>query len=142
MSFEQYSPSNVKVTFSAVDLNSFAEGTFVEIERDEDGFTTYVGALGDVCRTRNLNRLAKITVTLMAHAPINTVLGSLAKIDEDDATEVYPIQVKDLSNNMLCYGAEAWIMKRPKIERAKDSGTIQWVFVVAQLEILEGENIA
>ncbi len=140
MSFEQYSPSNVMVSFSALNITGFAEGTFVEVERDEDGFTTYVGALGDVCRTRNLNRLGKITVTLMATAPINTALAALAQIDEDDATEVYPIQVKDISGDMICYGAEAWVMKRPKIERAKESSTIQWVFVVAELKILEGGN--
>lgn len=140
--FNQYSPSNVTLSFSDLDVNGFAEGTFIEVEREEDGFTTYVGALGDVCRTRNLNRLSKITVTLMATAPINSVLATLAQIDEDDATEVYPIMVKDSSGEMLCVGAEAWIMKRPKIERGKEAGTIQWVFMVANLTIFEGGNVA
>jgi hypothetical protein len=42
---------------------------------------------------------------------------------------------------MVCFGAEAWVMKRPKIERAKESGTVQWVFAVAKLEIFEGGNV-
>ncbi len=139
--FHQYAPSNVIVSFSALNINGYAEGTFVEVERDEDGYTTYVGALGDVTRTRNLNRLGKVTVTVAATAPINTALAALAQIDEDEMTEVYPIQVKDLSGQMLVAGAEAWIMKMPKIERAKEGNTtVQWVFAVAELKIFVGGN--
>ena len=44
------------------------------------------------------------------------------------------LQVKDLTNGMLCHAAEAWIMKAPKVERAKESGTIQYVFECAKLD--------
>lgn len=138
MAFTQYSADKVIITWSAFDINGIAEDTFVEIERDEDGFTTYTGALGDVCRTRSLNHTGKITITLMQTAPINNDLSRLAQIDEDEGTEVYPIQIKDTSGNLLVSGAEAWIMKRPKIERSAKAGTIQWVFAVADLEIFEG----
>lgn len=138
--FTQYSPNDVIVTFSALNITGFADDTFVEIERDEDGFTTYTGSDGNVCRTRNLNRTGKITITTMMTAPINTALAALAAIDEEDATEVYPIQVKDRSGEMLCSGAEAWIMKQPKVERSKESGTVQWVFAVADLRIIAGGN--
>lgn len=140
MSFTQYSPSNVHFMFGPLIVDSFADDTFIEVERDEDGFTTYTGALGDVCRTRNLNRTGKITVTLMASAPINSRLAAMATIDEDDATEVYPIQMVDTSGTLVCDGPEGWIMKQPKIERGKDAGTVQWVFAVAKLTIIAAGN--
>jgi hypothetical protein len=42
---------------------------------------------------------------------------------------------------MRADGVEAWIMKRPKIDRAKESGTVQWVFSVAYLNMYEGGNV-
>lgn len=136
-----YHTDQVVLTWNGINITGYANDTFVEVEREEDSFTTYVGALGDVCRTKNLNRLGKITVTLMASAPVNDLLAAQAQDDEDNGLSFGPIQVKDLNGNMRANGAEAWVMKRPKIERAKESGSIQWVFVVASLNVTEGGNV-
>lgn len=136
-----YLTDQVVVIWNGILINGYANDTFVEIERDEDGWTTYVGALGDVCRTRNLNRMGKVTVTLMATAAVNDLLAAQAELDEQFGTAYGPIQIKDLNGTMICSGAEAWVMKRPKIERAKESGTVQWVFAVAELKMFEGGNI-
>jgi Protein of unknown function (DUF3277) len=144
MSLTQYSPDDVVFSIAGAiasfDVNGYAEGTFIEIERDEDGWTNYAGALGDICRVRNLNKMGKITVTLMTTAPINSALASLAITDEDQMTGVVSVQVKDNSGDMLCDGAEAWILKHPKIERSKEATTVQWVFVVAELQVYAGGN--
>lgn len=136
-SFANYAADQVIVVWNGVNINGFADDTFVEIERDEDGFALLNGALGDVTRARMLARAGKITITLMAHAPVNTQLAALAQKDESFGDGYGPIMVKDLTNNMLASGAEAWIIKRPKIERAKEGGTVQWVFAVAYLSLLE-----
>lgn len=140
MSITNYHTDQVKVSWNNTNIVGFAGDTFVEVERNEDSFTTYVGSLGDVCRTKNLNRTGKVTITLMASAPTNDVLALLAQEDEDSGVSYGPILIKDLNSNMLVEGAEAWVMKRPKIERAKESGTVQWVFEVAQLFQFEGGN--
>ncbi len=141
MSLTNYHTDQVILIWNDIHINGFANDTFIEVERNEDGFTTYVGSLGDVCRTRNLNRTGKVTVTLMASAPVNDTLAALAQDDEDSGLDYAPIQLKDLNGNMRADGAEAWIVKRPKIERAKESGTIQWVFEVAVLNMREGGNV-
>ncbi len=141
MSLTNYHTDQVILIWNDININGYAGDTFIEVERNEDGFTTYVGSLGDVCRTKNMNRTGKITVTLMATAPVNDTLAALAQVDEDDGLEFAPIQLKDLNGNMRASGAEAWIMKRPKIERAKEAGTVQWVFEVAQLNLNEGGNV-
>jgi len=141
MSLTNYHTDQVILIWNDIHINGFSNDTFIEVERNEDGFTTYVGSLGDVCRTKNMNRSGKITVTLMATAPVNDTLAALAQVDEDTGLEYAPIQLKDLNGNMRADGAEAWISKRPKIERAKESGTVQWVFEVAVLNLNEGGNV-
>lgn len=136
-----YHTDKVLAAWNNINITGYANDTFIEVERDEDSFTTYVGSLGEVCRTKNLNRMGKITITLMASSAINDLLASAANTDEDSGLDYGPISITDLNGNMVAFGAEAWVMKRPKIERAKESGTIQWVFAVAVLSMTEGGNV-
>lgn len=139
--FHTYSPDRVIVTFAGAIINGFANDTFVEVERDEDGFMKYVGSLADVCRTRNLNHAGKVTLTLMAVASINDTLSDLALSDEVDGDTFGELLIKDLSGNMICHSEIAWILKWPKAERGKESGTIQWVFDCADIEVFTGGNV-
>src|SRR5688572_16256587 len=107
-----YHTDQVVVVWKGINITGFANDTFVEIEREEEGFTTYVGSTGEVCRTKNLNRMAKVTVTLMASAAVNDLLAAEAQDDEDTGLNYGPIMVKDLNSNMRADGPEAWIEKR------------------------------
>lgn len=140
--FHTYSPDRVILTFAGMIINGFAPDTFIEVERDEDGFMKSVGSLGDVARSRNLNRTGKVTVTLMAVAPINTLLSDFALADELDDVGVYgDLQLKDLGGDMVCHADTAWVLKFPKIERGKESGTVQWVFDCGEIEVRPGGNV-
>jgi len=135
---ERYSPDAVKITYRGTLITGFAEGTFVECERNEDAYNIQVGSLGDVTRTRNLNKTGRVTITLMQHAPINDFLNVFLAADDLVDTPPGALQVKDLSNGMRVHAAEAWVTKPPKVERAKEAGTIQYVFECADLEFTVG----
>lgn len=138
--FATYSPDQVIIIFNGLRLRGFAKDTFVEVERDEATYMKYVGALGDVCRTRNLNKGGKVTLTLMAVSPTNDDLYDLAVTDEDIADAFGPLQITDLSGNMKCHAEIAWIEKWPKIERGKESGTVQWVIDCAGIQMNPSGN--
>lgn len=144
--FKTYSPDHVILTFHGIIINGYANDTFIEVERDEDTFMKYTGALGDVARSKNLNKGGKVTVTLMATAPINDFLANTALADENTVLtspdQFYgPLQIKDLAGKMECFAEIAWISKWPKIDRAKESGTVQWVFDCASIEVYPGGNV-
>ena len=139
--FTTYDPYKVIVTYNGLDFQGFAEGTFVEAERLQDGFTMKVGATGDVTRVKNRDRTGKVTVTLMAASPTNDLLGQFYFLDEqDDVFDGGALQIKDMNGNMKCHADAAWIMKLPKIERGKDAQNVQWVFECADLDITPGGN--
>lgn len=135
-----YIPSEVKTTFRGVEITGYAEGTFIEVERDEDGFMKYVGSGGDVCRTQNLNRSGKVTITLMMSASSNDVLSASYDLDDRDGNAFGPFSMKDLNGTTRVHSAEAWISKLPKVERGKEHATVQWVLECADLEIVVGGN--
>lgn len=141
--FHIYDPSEVSFTFRNVRVSGFAEGTFIEVERDEDGFTATAGSLGDVTRTRNLNIMGTITVTLMAQAVSNSYLESIASEDAQFGTGFGAAQAVDHnSEGSEVHATYAWVRKLPKWERGKESGPVVWVFHCADLEIRNNGNAA
>lgn len=138
--FHTYSPDKVIGAFGPIILGGYANDTFIEVERDEDSFMKYTGALGDVARSRNLNRGGKITITLMAVSPTNDALANLAQDDEDFGQNYLPFEIRDDSGNMFVHAEIAWIQKMPKIDRGKESGTVQWVFDCADVAVYVGGN--
>lgn len=136
-----YHPDKVILAFKGLLINGYAPDTFVEIERNEDGFTEQVGTLGDVCRTRSLNRTGTVTITLMASAAVNDMLTAIAIFDEQTGYGTGPLLMKDLNGSTVAAASTAWIRKLPRIERGNEAGTIQWIIACANLDIRAGGNV-
>lgn len=138
MALRTYDPKLVLVSFGAVQITGFADGTFVTVERDEDAFTKLVGAGGDVVRSRNRNRSGSVTVTLIHGAPENDLLAAIAIEDELTSTGVRALMVKEANGTTLCSGQSAWIRKHATAEYAKEAGSREWVFEVESLDMFVG----
>jgi hypothetical protein len=136
-----YDPAEVSFSFRGLRIGGFAPGTFIEVERDEDGWKKKAGSQGDVTRTRNLNIMGSITVTLMAQSIFNDYLQSIATLDEATGLGTGDSQVMDHNSNMEAHASIAWIRKQPKVERADEAGNTVWVFDCADLEINAGGNV-
>lgn len=133
--FNTYSPDAVSFSFKGYTIRGFQSGTFIDAERKEDGFQMHAGSQGDVTRTQNLDRTGSVTLTLMAQVSDNTILQAIADLDEQFGTGVGELQIMDHSGLMEVHAENAWIRKRPKDERAKESGATVWIFDCADLEI-------
>jgi hypothetical protein len=102
-----YDPMNVTVTVKNQFITGFAEGSFVECEKDEANFDTKVSAQGEVSVSKRNNPLGTVTLTLSQTSPSVSFLDSLAK-----SGEIFPISV--ISNNEpkeKVYGTQAMVEK-------------------------------
>ncbi len=133
--FRQYDPEYVTVTFKGIELRGFMTGTFVDAERAEDAYKVEAGAKGDVVRTRNRNRIGSVTVTLQQTSPSNASLSFFATKDERDNTGKGVLSVKDLNGSDVARSTDAWVRKKPKMERGSDLSPVEWIFDCAQLEL-------
>lgn len=133
MGFGPYSPADVIVAWNGVQLLGYANDTFVTVARAEDGFTTVVGAGGDVVRTQNLNRMGTVTVTLLEESPSNAYLTTAALQDELFGLSRGPLLVKNIRGTLICTADVSWIKKIADVEYAKESGQRQWAFDCASL---------
>lgn len=145
MSLQPYDPSQHVISIFGVNLGDFQDGTYIDVERAEDAFKSHTGSLGDKTVTRQLDKGGKITITLMAQGPSNDYLQSIMSLAEQFGLvrnqTLGTIQIKDLLGNMRVHAESGWIMKQPKIERGKESGSTVWVFEVADLEMVSGSNV-
>jgi hypothetical protein len=137
MATKTYDPGKVIVTFKGQLISGFADGTFISAERAGDAFTKTVGSGGEVARSRNRDKSGTVTLTLMETASGNAILAAFANQDELLGTGQGVLFIKDLSGNELISG-NAWIQKRPTMEKGKEVSNREWTFAVESLELFEG----
>lgn len=133
-----YDPGQVIVSFAGVVLQGFAPDTFVTVERDEDGWMKTAGADGEVCRTRNRNRMGRVTVTLLQSSQSNDALSALAILDELSAGGSGPLLIRDLNGTTLVAVQNAWIAKFANAEFGKELGNREWPIDCDKIEMLVG----
>lgn len=130
---ETYNPKDVSVVVNGTVLTGFAEDSFVTAEKAEDNYTKYVGALGEVARSKNADPTGSITVTLNHTSPSNAVLNALAKSKDTFSAFVIDRNSKQVNAG----GGTCWIQKPASIERGAEISEREWTIVVADYDQTE-----
>jgi hypothetical protein len=133
-----YDPQKTSVTFDGNTIIGYGGSTFMKAARNEEAYVLTVGADGRSCRTRNANRSGRMEITLLASSPANDVLQSIAIEDELNADGVGSFLFKDASGTALAAAQNAWVVKIPDLERAKELGEVTWVIETDLLNIQQG----
>lgn len=122
-----YNPSRVVVVVGGFPVSGYADGAFVNITMPADGVTAQVGADGEIARAINTDRRCTVTITLQQTSPSNDFLSTLFNVDilSCGATMV-PILIQDLCGETLFMASQAWIVKMPDLEFAKEVGNRAW----------------
>lgn len=123
-----YDPAECLLSFDGVPISGYADDTFLELEANDDSFTLQKGADGEGTRSRSRNRSMRLTVTLMQGSASNDYLSGRLAADLLSGAGAGALQFKELNGTTVVNAAEAWVMRTPTISRAKESGTVQWVF--------------
>jgi hypothetical protein len=141
----QYNARNVNASFKGIPLNvgaGLAPDSFMTVEREEDGWETTVGADGFTVRSRNNNRLGKVTFRTLASSPLNDALASVANLDELTGAGSGPFFFSELNSTATASSPTAWIMKQPSMERGKAETEVEWVLQCEELEMFAGGRLA
>lgn len=135
-----YDPALVVATWLGIPISGYADGTFIECERQTDTYSSQAGSGGEVARVRSRDRRGTITFTLMQSSPVNDLLSAALKSDELLGNGVGPFMCKDLNGTTLVMGSNAWGKKPPKVEFGKELGTRVWTLECEVLNETVGGN--
>lgn len=121
---------DVNVIVDGLFLTGFAEGTPITASKDEENYSTHVGAKGEVSRARNADPMGTITVTLKNTSDSNTQLNRLAK-----GIDTFPVQIVDANSlKKQAGGSIAWLEKPADLDWGAEVETIEWTFKVADYD--------
>ncbi|RDB37406.1 MAG: DUF3277 family protein [Spirobacillus cienkowskii] len=140
MAIATYSPKDVLVVVGIVPMTGFADGSFVDVEFNEEAFKQYVGSDGEHARTKNANESGKITIKLSQTSPCNDILSVIHIADKETGNGIVPISIKDNYGTSLVFAAECYIEKAPKLGYGKEIETREWVFYAAKIKMHVGGN--
>ena len=129
-----YDPGQVDLNVGGRDITGYADGTFIDVERNVDQTTLVVGADGESTVALSQNRSGKFTITLQQSSPSNDYLNSLCNALEARSGGFVPVLVKDNNGTTLAAAKKAWVVKRAKASFGKDVENREW--------ILESGNLA
>ena len=134
-----YIPKNLVVVVGGVIINGFTDDDFFTVERNEDIFTTKVGANGDVVRSKSSNYTGIITLKLLQTSPVNLVLSELFKTYYPDQAglEILSFAAKE-GDFTVVYAAECWLKTTPKMNYGKEAGDREWVLEAKELQYTIG----
>lgn len=135
---ETIDPAAIVLTIGGNLISGFMPGTFLEVERDEDTWTPYTGADGEVARVRNRNKTGRFTFRLMPTSASNNILSALASLDEQTNTPAGASYVRDLLGTTVLGGDESYILKPAASPFGTDLQGREWVVIVPRLDGVVG----
>lgn len=136
-----YAPSEVSLTIALLyDVQGFSSDSLISIAKDADYFSTNVGAAGGVERTHISNDVYTLEVTLSQTSPTNTILSSMASIDQLSRLVVFPIFAKDSSGSSLFLATSCWIESPPDVTYSGDLENRVWRIKCSEMVFSVGGN--
>ncbi len=136
-----YDPKEFSVIVGGHIVGGYDDGTFIKAERNEDMWTTKVGADGEGARAKSNNKSGTVEVTLLQSSGSNDVLSGFALADELNNGGQVPVLIKDANGTTVVSAETAWIKKMPAVEGGKEIGNRVWVLETDNLNMLVGGNL-
>lgn len=138
MAIKTYDAKQVSIIIGTRPMTGLADGSFVTVRRNAEAFMLQIGADGEGVRSKSNNRSGQIELVLQQGSSDNDFLSELAIADELSNGGLIPILVKDNLGNSLYAAETGWIRKVPDSEFARETGSRNWVFETAQLNVFVG----
>lgn len=125
-------------TYDAKDTSVIVDGTYitalgedmVSAEKEEDFFTSSVGAQGDIVKSQINNSLGTVTVYVQPTSPQKNFMLKLA-----NRAETFPIWVVNKKLGERFGGTMANLLSFPEITRGAEAEDMEFVFQVFDLTV-------
>lgn len=124
-----YDPKKYDVILAGVRINEgLADGTWLTVTPEVQGFSKKVGADGKATRTRMSNRSGTVTLTLMQTSLINDILSGLynADLQATNGEGTATLKIQDRAGNTSFLARSAWVANDPDISLDVEASTREW----------------
>ncbi len=140
---KRYSPKRITGSFQpkggdVIQFNGYMDGTFAELEYNEDAVTLHNGGQGDATLVLNANKSAKLVVTFIQGSETNDKLSKYVPDSRRNYLPTGMVSLRDLNGNTLCSAESGVIAKMAKIMFGKEVAGREWTFILPEADIFAG----
>lgn len=136
-----YAAEKVIVTYGGVIITGFGDSDFITVKYRDDRYMDYVGADGEVGRSKNASRVGDIEITLSATSEANDQLSAVFNLSQLGGIDApLPFGVADLSGRSFAGASKAWLKTAPDLTFGKEITDRVWALTAADLVINFGGN--
>ena len=125
----QYDAKDTSIVIDSTYITGLGED-MISAEKDEDFFSTSVGAQGDVVTSEINNTLGTVTVYVQPTSPQKAFLISLSK-----RREPFPIWAVNKKLGERFGGTKARLLSFPELARGAEAEDMEFVFQVFDLNV-------
>lgn len=142
MATKHYDADQVTVSIAGIPLGGYADGEFLSISMESDGFSDKVGTDGEVTRSKTRDERANVEVKLMQSSDSNDLLSALhlSDLNAPNGAGVGAFLIRDRQGRTLYTGAACWIKKFPDASFDREATERVWPIRVANLLAFVGGN--
>ena len=136
-----YSPEEVYVVIAGLlAAEGFADGTFINITKDEAPYRSRTTSDGQVIRLYRNSQTYTVDLTFPIGSVTNDFLTKLWQLDEITQKGKFPIMIKDGSGSDLFFSATSWIEGLPTMVKSTNVDTRTWRIKCASAGVNFGNN--
>lgn len=128
MALTRYNAKDCTITVDDIFITGLSED-MVSGEKDEDYFSSAVGAHGDIIKNEINNDLGQVTITIQPTSPQKAFLMGLKK-----RTEPFPVWVTNKALGERFGGSQANLLSCPSMDRGAEASDMEFVFQVFDYE--------
>lgn len=139
MGFKAWNIRQLSISLNAVPLDGggYAEDEVFTLDWAEDWYTKYVGADGEVTRTRTNNFSATASLKYAQTADANDRLSGMLRTDIAtlNGTAAGVFVAKDLGGRLIITSPRSWIVAPPAVKLGKTVQVFEW-----KIDISDGSS--
>ncbi len=142
MATKFYDPDQLSLVFANIPISGFADGEFVRITPESDGFGSVVGTDGEVSRSKTGDKRAEVVFVLMQTSDTNDRLSALHQLDlaTPGGAGVGALMIRDRQGRAQYSSEQAWIQRAPDVSFDREATSREWVLMCGDLKRVDGGN--
>jgi hypothetical protein len=140
-SIATYTPEQVYVVIAGIlNADGFAEGTFINVSKDDAPYRSRTTADGVTVRLYRNSQTYTVELTFHIGSTSNDFLTKLWQLDEITQRGKFPLLIKDGSGSDLFFSATSWIEGLPTMVKSTNFDTRTWRIKCSSAGVNFGSN--
>lgn len=140
-SIATYTPEEVYVVIAGIlNADGFAEGTFINVSKDDAPYRSRTTADGATVRLYRNSQTYTVELTFHIGSTSNDFLTKLWQLDEITQRGKFPVLIKDGSGSDLFFSATSWIEGLPTMVKSTNFDTRTWRIKCSSAGVNFGSN--